>query len=91
MQALLQAIDSGEVKIETLGENVVINFPKEQMNQDEIKSMIQDTMAALAAAVRGWCSLRAKFSWGLEANCRLAASWKKLPEDGNQGADLHKK
>ena len=25
---LQKAIDSGEVKIETLGENVVINFPK---------------------------------------------------------------
>jgi chemotaxis protein MotB len=47
---LKEAIDSGEVQIETLGENVVINFPKEELDPEEIKSTIQETMNALAEA-----------------------------------------
>ena len=38
------------MQIETLGENVVINFPKEELDPEEIKSMIQETMNALAEA-----------------------------------------
>jgi chemotaxis protein MotB len=91
---LQKAIDSGEVKIETLGENVVINFPKEQMNQEEIKSMIQDTMAALAAARQGAGASESEVLFGgLEAELQeLAASLdENSPQNGNnQGGSAQK-
>lgn len=75
-EQLQKAIDSGEVKIETLGENVVINFPEEQQNQEEIKSMIQQTMAALAEARQGTGASESEVLFGgLEAELQqLAAS-----------------
>ena len=36
---LKQAIDSGEVTVETLGENVVINFPEEKTSDEDIGTM----------------------------------------------------
>ena len=82
---LQKAIDSGEVKIETLGENVVINFPKEKLNEEEIKSMIQETMTALneARQATGASDSEVLFG-GLEAELQeLAASLEKsFPEDG---------
>ncbi len=88
-QQLKKAIDSGEVKIETLGENVVINFPKEKLEQEEIKSMIQETMAALAEARQAAGSSESEVLFGgLEAELQeLAASLDEtFPQDGtNQG------
>ena len=86
-EQLQKAIDSGEVKIETLGENVVINFPEEQQNQEEIKSMIQQTMAALAEARQGAGASESEVLFGgLEAELQqLAAS---LDEDApNNGTN----
>ena len=86
---LKKAIDSGEVKIETLGENVVINFPKEKLNEEEIKSMIQETMNALSEARQATGASESEVLFGgLEAELqKLAASLdESLPEDGkNQG------
>ena len=82
---LKKAIDSGEVKIETLGENVVINFPKEKLNEEEIKSMIQETMNALAEARQATGASESEVLFGgLEAELQqLAASREEsLPEDG---------
>ena len=39
----LKAIDTGEVTVETLGENVVINFPEEKTSDEDI-SMIAETL-----------------------------------------------
>ena len=83
---LKKAIDTGEVKIETLGENVVINFPKEELNQEEIKSMIQETMNALAEARQASGASESEVLFGgLEAELQeLAASLNEsFPEDGN--------
>jgi len=86
---LQKAIDNGEVKIETLGENVVINFPKEKLNEEEIKSMIQETMNALAEARQAAGASESEVLFGgLEAELQeLAASLEEsFPEDGsNQG------
>jgi chemotaxis protein MotB len=91
---LQKAIDSGEVKIETLGENVVINFPKEKLNEEEIKSMIQETMAALneARQATGASDSEVLFG-GLEAELQeLAASLEKsFPEDGTDSGGSSKK
>ena len=82
---LKKAIDTGEIKIETLGENVVINFPKEELNQEEIKSMIKDTMSALAEARQATGASESEVLFGgLEAELQeLAASLEEsFPGDG---------
>ena len=82
---LKKAIDTGEIKIETLGENVVINFPKEELNQEEIKSMIKDTMTALAEARQATGASESEVLFGgLEAELQeLAASLEESsPGDG---------
>lgn len=48
--ALQKAIESGEVTIETQGENVVLNFPSEQSDQKDLTSLVQETLQALAEA-----------------------------------------
>jgi len=86
---LKKAIDTGEIKIETLGENVVINFPKEDLNQEEIKSMIQETMNALAEVRQAAGASESEVLFGgLEAELQeLATSLNEsYPENGsNQG------
>lgn len=47
---LQQAIDTGEVTIETLGENVVINFPETQTSAEEMQTMIAKALEALNEA-----------------------------------------
>ena len=47
---LQKAIDTGEVKVETLGENVVINFPEDKTSDENIKSMIAEALEALSEA-----------------------------------------
>jgi chemotaxis protein MotB len=82
---LKKAIDTGEVSVETMGENVVINFPEKEETQEDIKSMIKDTMAALAEArqASGQAESEVLFG-GLEKELQqLAASLEEgLPEDG---------
>ena len=83
---LKKAIDTGERKIETLGENVVINFPKEDLNQEEIKSMIQETMNALAEVRQAAGASESEVLFGgLEAELQeLATSLNEsYPENGN--------
>lgn len=82
---LKMAIDTGEVSIETMGENVVINFPEKEETQEDIKSMIKETMAALSEArqASGTAESQVLFG-GLEKELQeLAASLEEgLPEDG---------
>ena len=47
---LKKAIDTGEVTVETLGENVVINFPEEKSSDEDISTMIAETLEALNEA-----------------------------------------
>ena len=47
---LQKAIDTGEVKVETLGENVVINFPEDRTSDEDVSQMIADAMEALNEA-----------------------------------------
>ena len=82
---LKKAIDTGEVSVETMGENVVINFPEKEDTQEDIKSMIKETMAALSEArqASGTAESQVLFG-GLEKELQeLAASLEEgLPEDG---------
>ena len=47
---LKKAIDTGEVTVETLGENVVINFPEEKTSDEDVSTMIAKTLEALNEA-----------------------------------------
>ena len=47
---LEKAIDIGEVKVETLGENVVINFPEDSTSDEDVSQMIADALEALNEA-----------------------------------------
>ena len=47
---LQKAIDTGEVKVETLGENVVINFPEDRTSDEDVSQMIADALEALCEA-----------------------------------------
>jgi chemotaxis protein MotB len=48
--ALREAIEAGEVTIETMGQNVVLNFPSAETEQKDLPSLIEQTLAALAEA-----------------------------------------
>ena len=47
---LQKAIDTGEVKVETLGENVVINFPEDRTSDENVSQMIAEALEALSEA-----------------------------------------
>jgi chemotaxis protein MotB len=47
---LQKAIETGEVTVETLGENVVINFPEEKTSDEQIQSMVAEALEALNEA-----------------------------------------
>jgi chemotaxis protein MotB len=47
---LKKAIDTGEVTVETLGENVVINFPEEKTSDEQIQTMVSNALEALNEA-----------------------------------------
>ena len=47
---LKKAIDTGEVTVETLGENVVINFPAEKTSAENLQTMISQALEALSEA-----------------------------------------
>ena len=47
---LQKAIDTGEVKVETLGENVVINFPEDRTSDENVSQMIAEALKALSEA-----------------------------------------
>ena len=48
--ALQAAIQDGDVSVEMIGENVVINFPSPDETQKDLPSLLEETLAALAEA-----------------------------------------
>ena len=86
-QQLKKAIDSGEVSVETLGENVVINFPEQEKSQEDIQSLIKETMAALADARQATGQAESEVLFGgLEGELQqLAASLEAGKPDNGQG------
>jgi len=48
--ALQSAIQDGDVSVEMLGENVVINFPSPNETEKDLPSLLEETLAALAEA-----------------------------------------
>ena len=84
---LKKAIDTGEVTVETLGENVVINFPEEKTSDEEISTMIAETLEALNEARQSsgsGASEQEVLFGGIEAELeKLAASMnEEAPQNG---------
>ena len=83
---LKKAIDTGEVTVETLGENVVINFPEEKTSDEDVSTMIAETLEALnEAREKSGASESEVLFGGIEQELeKLAAAIdESLPEDGD--------
>ena len=82
---LKKAIDTGEVKVETLGENVVINFPEEKTSEEDISTMIAETLEALNEARQKSGASESEVLFGgveQELEKLAAAIDESLPQDG---------
>jgi len=82
---LKKAIDTGEVKVETLGENVVINFPEEKTSDENISTMIAETLDALNEARQKSGASESEVLFGgveQELEKLAAAIDESLPQDG---------
>ena len=87
---LKKAIDTGEVTVETLGENVVINFPEEKTSDEDVSTMIAETLEALnEAREKSGASESEVLFGGIEQELeKLAAAIEEsLPQDGNGQGD----
>ena len=86
---LKKAIDTGEVTVETLGENVVINFPEEKTSDEDISTMIAETLEALNEArqkVGAGASEQEVLFGGIEAELeKLAASMTEASPQNGEG------
>jgi len=85
---LQKAIDTGEVTVETLGENVVINFPETQTSVEQMQTMIAEALEALneARANSGASDSEVLFG-GIEAELeKLAASMDAAEQQNGEGA-----
>ena len=87
---LKKAIDTGEVTVETLGENVVINFPEEKTSDEEISTMIAETLEALNEArenAGAGSSEQEVLFGGIEAELeKLAASMTEASPQNGEGS-----
>ena len=84
---LKKAIDTGEVTVETLGENVVINFPETQTSAEQMQTMIAEAMEALnEARERAGASDSEVLFGGIEAELeKLAASMDAAEQQNGEG------
>mgnify|MGYP001462850537 FL=1 len=86
---LKKAIDTGEVTVETLGENVVINFPEEKTSDEDIGTMIAETLEALNEARQkagSGASEQEVLFGGVEAELeKLAASMTEAAPQNGEG------
>ena len=82
---LKKAIDTGEVTVETLGENVVINFPEEKTSDEDISTMIAETLEALNEARQKSGASESEVLFGgveQELEKLAAAIDESIPQDG---------
>ena len=85
---LKKAIDTGEVTVETLGENVVINFPETQTSAEQMQTMIAEALEALnEARENSGASDSEVLFGGIEAELeKLAASMEAAEQQNGEGA-----
>ena len=85
---LKKSIDTGEVTVETLGENVVINFPETQTSAEQMQTMIAEALEALnEARENSGASDSEVLFGGIEAELeKLAASMDAAEQQNGEGA-----
>jgi chemotaxis protein MotB len=85
---LQKAIDTGEVTVETLGENVVINFPETQTSSEQMQTMIAEALDALNEARENAGASESEVLFGgIEAELeKLAASMDAAEQQNAEGA-----
>ena len=85
---LKKAIDTGEVTVETLGENVVINFPEKQTSAEQMQTLIAEALEALnEARENSGASDSEVLFGGIEAELeKLAASMDVAEQKNGEGA-----
>ena len=85
---LQKAIDTGEVTVETLGENVVINFPETQTSAEQMQTMIAEALEALNEARENSGASDSEILFGgIEAELeKLAASMDAAEQQNGEGA-----
>ena len=85
---LQKAIDIGEVTVETLGENVVINFPETQTSAEQMQTMIAEALEALNEARENAGASESEVLFGgIEAELeKLAASIDAVDQQNGEGA-----
>ena len=85
---LQKAIDTGEVTVETVGENVVINFPETQTSAEQMQTMIAEALEALnEARENSGASDSEVLFGGIEAELeKLAASMDAAEQQNGEGA-----
>jgi chemotaxis protein MotB len=85
---LQKAIDTGEVTVETLGENVVINFPETQTSAEQMQTMIAEALEALNEARENAGASESEVLFGgIEAELeKLAASMDAAEQQNGDGA-----
>ena len=83
---LQKAIDTGEVTVETLGENVVINFPETQTSAEQMQRMISQALEALDEARESSGASESEVLFGgIEAELEKLAS--KMDAENPQNAE----
>ena len=83
---LQKAIDTGEVTVETLGENVVINFPETQTSAEQMQRMISQALEALDKARESSGASESEVLFGgIEAELEKLAS--KMDAENPQNAE----
>jgi len=85
---LQKAIDTGEVTVETLGENVVINFPETQTSAEQMQTMIAQALEALNEARENSGASESEVLFGgIEAELeKLAASMDVAQPQNGEGS-----
>ena len=83
---LQKAIDTGEVKVETLGENVVINFPEDRTSDENVSQMIAEALEALSEAREqsGATDSEVLFG-GIEGELKQAAAMNEASPQNGEG------
>ena len=83
---LQKAIDTGEVTVETLGENVVINFPETQTSAEQMQRMISQALDALDQARESSGASESEVLFGgIEAELEKLAA--KMDAENHQNAE----
>ena len=83
---LQKAINTGEVTVETLGENVVINFPETQTSAEQMQRMISQALEALDKARESSGASESEVLFGgIEAELEKLAS--KMDAENPQNAE----